>query len=65
MTDKNQAIIDFLLQCPGIANSELYKTVVSVIYGDRKAQKGNRDLLKKILDKDVPEIILVEIAYYI
>lgn len=54
-------VIDKALDLP-FANSELYKTVVSVIYGDRKVQKGNRDLLKKILDKDVPEIILVEIV---
>ena len=36
MTDKNQAIIDFLLQCPGIANSELYFNFINA--GDDSKQ---------------------------
>lgn len=44
MIDKNQAIIDFLLQCPDIANSELYFNFIN-------AQDDNKQIITESNDK--------------
>lgn len=44
MTDKNQAIIDFLLQCPDIANSELYFNFIN-------AEDDNKQIITESNDK--------------
>ena len=44
MIDKNQAIIDFLLQCPDIANSELYFNFIN-------AEDDNKQIITESNDK--------------
>lgn len=44
MIDKNQAVIDFLLQCPGIANSELYFNFIN-------AEDDNKQIITESNDK--------------
>lgn len=44
MTDKNQAIIDFLLQCPDIANSELYFNFIN-------AEDDNKQIITESNEK--------------
>lgn len=44
MIDKNQAVIDFLLQCPDIANSELYFNFIN-------AQDDNKQIITESNEK--------------
>ena len=55
MNDKNQAVIDFLLECPQIANNPLFFNVINAKDNDKQiiTQSNEKSLNKNFVDGSV------------